>query len=309
MYVLLLFQPNQPRYISNHSHFTCFCHHVDCCFEEPPSDMFVVSDVLVDSAGENTGVKYSSSTAMYKTLSPAPDDSTATAVSYTRNPNEIYDLIYYEIGIPDPSEYINGNKKFYMDVFTMAPVCTEVLLQFDSLPLAEAAYPTGRYARFVAFTTASGSWERLEFDFLDQPHPTMNLTATPVNYMVLFFAPGTTTSDTYSFRSLDIAVAGCDPTAETCESVVPKSCPAFLPGEVCNDGVDNNQDGRTDCADVLCAEDPACIDSLSASLATASFQLSSPTDTSSGPSLSVSRPMTIIFSAVMMGMMTMASIL
>ena len=232
----------------------------------------------------------------------APDDSTAKTISYTRNPDVIYDLIYYTIDIPDPSEYINGEKKFYMDVFTMAPVCTEILLQFDSLPLAVNAYPTGRYARFVAFTTARGSWERLEFDFLDQPHPTMDLSETPVNSIVLLFAPGTTTSDTYSFRSLDSAVGGCDPTAETCESAVPKSCPAILPGETCSDGVDNNEDDRIDCADVLCAEDPVCVGNMSDSWSAVSFRLSTPAENSSSA-------MNIMLSVVIMGMMTMASLL
>jgi hypothetical protein len=245
---------------------------------------------------------YLYSTATYNTLAAAPDDSTAKAVSYTRNPDVIYDLIYYTIDVQDPSEYINGDKKFYMDVFTMAPVCTEILLQFDALALAGNAYPTGRYARFVAFTTASGSWERLEFDFLDQPHPTIDLSADPVNSIVLLFAPGTYTSDTYWFRSWDTAVGGCDPTTETCESVVPKSCPAILPGEVCSDDVDNNMDGRIDCADVLCAEDPVCVGGMTDSFSAVTFRLSTPTESSSSA-------MTLMLSVFIMGMMTIASLL
>ncbi len=184
----------------------------------------------------------------------------------------------------------------------MAPPCTQVLLQLDSFPKAEGAYPVGRHSRYVAFTSTTGAWERLEFDFLDQPDTTLDLTDDLVNAMVLFFAPGTDTSDTYHFRSLDSAVAGCDDATGTCEVGAPKGCSALLDGEKCTDGIDNDGDGSTDCADLGCANDATCVAYLTASYSTASSQLAVPAE--SGALSLATRS-----SVAMMAMMTMAYIL
>ena len=210
----------------------------------------------------------------------------------------------------DPSDYINGTKKFYLDLYTTAPSCTKILVQFDSLPLAEAEYPTGRNARFVAFTTAPETWERLEFVFLDQPDTAMDLAVNPVNALVLLFAPGTETSDKYYFRNLDIAVSGCDPVTETCEAFVAKACQAFGEGEICNDGIDNDGDGLFDCEDFDCSDDPVCVEFLNSSLSTVSNQLEEAPP--SGGSGAFSRsPMTLMLlsSCTMVGVMIMASML
>jgi len=281
----------------------CFLTYTDCCFQSAPTNRYLKEMTLLGPEGTDDQVTYFASTNTYNRGFPAPDVDKAIAVSYTRNPSEIYDLIYYETDvIEDPSEYISGTKKLYMDVYTSAPGCTEVLLQFDSLPLAEAAYPTGRHARFVAFTSGSQTWERLEFDFLDQPDPTMDLDLNPINALVLFFAPGTNTAGTYFFRSLDSAVTGCDEMTQPCEAVVPKSCLAPLKGEICDDGVDNDGDGATDCEDSECSTDPYCIQYLNASLATVSNQLAVPPDSASPPYV-----VTGMVSIAMMGIIAFGS--
>lgn len=237
---------------------------------------------MIGQNGTDDEVTYFASTNPYNRDVMTPDIHQSIAISYTRNASEIYDLIYYETGnITYPMDYVTGMKKFYMDVYTEAPGCTEVLLQFDSLPLAEAPYPVGRYARFVAFTSGSMTWERLEFEFLEQPDPGMDLILTPVNALVLFFAPGTNTNDTYYFRSLDSAVAGCDEMMETCEAVVPKSCLAFLIGEICDDGIDNDGDGATDCEDSECSTNPYCTYYMESSLSTMTNHLAVPSCASS----------------------------
>jgi hypothetical protein len=227
-------------------------------------------------------------------------------VSYTRNPDQIYDLIYFNTdAIPAPLDYVDGIRKFYLDVYSMARPCTQVLLQLDSFPKANGTYPTGRHSRYVAFTSTTGAWERLEFDFLDQPDTTLDPTVDFVNAMVLFFAPGTKTSDTYYFRSLDSAVAGCDESTGTCEVGAPKGCSALFDGEKCTDGRDNDRDGSTDCADLGCAEDATCVAYLNASYYTASNQLAVPAVPAAE---SGALSLTTRVSVAMMGMMTMAYI-
>jgi len=247
----------------------------DCCFEQATNDRYRKKISLIGPEGSDEQAYYFASTNAYTRGAAAPVNQ-SLVVSYTRNPTQLYDLIYYDTSvITDPSEFMDGRKKFYMDFFSTVPSCTKVLLQFDSLPLAEAPYPTGRHARFVAFTGGSQTWERLEFVHLDQPDLKMDLGFNPVNALVLFFAPGTKTSDTYYFRNLDIAVVGCDEMTQTCEAVVHKSCSVFLEGKICNDG-----DGAFDC-DVGCSTDPVCVKHLGDSLETAAYQLAAPGSASS----------------------------
>jgi hypothetical protein len=276
----------------------------DCCFEEASTTQFGKEFAFIGADGLEEKATYFQSSNSFKRGFPAPDDAGLTGVSYTRNPDQIYDLIYFKTdAITAPLDYVNGIRKFYLDVYSMAPPCTQVLLQLDSFPKAEGAYPVGRHSRYVAFTNATGAWGRLEFDFLDQPDTTLDSTVDFVNAMVLFFAPGTKTSDTYYFRSLDSAVAGCDETTGTCEAEVPKGCSALLNGETCTDGRDNDGDGSTDCADLGCAEDATCVEYLTASYSTASSQLAVPAE-SGASSLT-----TVMVSITMMGMMTMAWVL
>jgi hypothetical protein len=277
----------------------------DCCFQEASTTQFGKEFAFIGSDGLEEKASYFESSNEFKRGFPAPDDAGLSAVSYTRNPDQIYDLIYFNTdAITAPLDYVDGIRKFYLDVYSMAPPCTQVLLQLDSFPKAEDAYPTGRHSRYVAFTSTTGAWERLEFDYLDRPdNTTLDPTVDFVNAMVLFFAPGTKTSDTYHFRSLDSAVAGCDETTGTCEVGAPKGCSALLNGEKCTDGRDNDGDGSTDCADLGCAEDATCVEYLTASYSTASNQLAVPSG-SGASSLT-----TAIVTITMMGMMTMAWVL
>lgn len=158
-----------------------------------------------------------------------------------------------------------------MDVWSTANECTQILLQLDSLPLAAADnFPTGRHSRFVAFTTVSNAWERVEFVYLDQPDATVDDAS--INAMVLFFDPSSLRDDTYYFRNLDSAADGCNPTVESCEDTSPKSCPAFFSGETgdeCSDEIDNDLDGKVDCEDSDCMLEGVCSTTISLSYANA----------------------------------------
>ncbi len=66
--------------------------------------------------------------------------------------------------------------------------------------------------------------------------------------------------DGADFGGADCSTFGFSGGALTCGfscSVIPTGC---VPKEACNDGVDNDEDGDSDCADAECAEATACLD-------------------------------------------------
>mmetsp|Transcript_34873 Transcript_34873/g.84368 ORF Transcript_34873/g.84368 Transcript_34873/m.84368 type:complete len:1013 (+) Transcript_34873:288-3326(+) len=238
-----------------------------CCFEDgAPGVEYGKEFALVTPQDPADEAMYMISTAPYFDPATAPD-GTFPVISYVRDAMEVYDLVYYNTtSITDAGLFLNGEKKFFIDIYTEAPACTQIYLQLDSLPLAAAEnYPIARYARFVAFTTKPGEWERLEFDLLDQPDPSVSNTA--VNAIVLFFDPGTNNDDAYFYRNLDVSSKGC---SSGCEDPSPKSCAALFVGETCDDDVDNDNDGLVDCEDYDCFDHPACVTQMTRSYRSAS---------------------------------------
>jgi hypothetical protein len=226
---------------------------------------------------------YLSSLAPYFDPATAPDGS-FPVIAYERSILEVYDLIYYTtLAIPDAGAYLPGGadgslppqKKFFMDVFTNADACTQIMIQLDSLALGNATnFPIGRHSRYVAYTSTTNQWERLGFDFLDQPDP--NVPDASVDAMVLFFNPGVLINDSYHFRNFDSASIGCSSNCEAPNSA--QFCPASIRGEsgLCADGVDNDNDGLTDCEDPECSlSDPVCVETLTRSFASATNVLRS----------------------------------
>lgn len=264
----------------------------DCCFEEPPSSVGYEKEfTFVGPQAEGEEALYFASTSLYTVQGTGPDSS-VSVVSYKRNPVEVFDLIYYKTeAITNTADYVSGNKKFFIDVYSQASnQCTQILLQLDSLPMAsDNPYPIGRHSRYVAFTTTTNAWERLEFTFVDQPDATVSDSI--VNAIVLFFEPGTLTDGSYFFRNLDSAVFGCDLTSNNCEETDPKSCPAYYEGEdgSCSDGIDNDYDGLVDCQDLECVSDSVCALTVSRSYASAKSMLRVEDEGAAGSSSSRSR--------------------
>jgi hypothetical protein len=247
-----------------------------CCYEgDLPGglEQYKADETLAASTtGAAEEASYFVSSSGYFTDSTAPD-GTEKVVQYIRNSNQTYDLIYYKTSaIPNASEFVTADKKFYMDVYTNAPPCTQILVQLDSLEFAKSDnYPTGRHSRYYAATTAQNQWERLQFDFLDRPDPSLG--DDTIDAIAVFFGIGDLSANTFYFKNFDIATSGC--TSE-CEEHSPKSCPAIFEGEkgFCADGIDNDQDGLVDCQDPECTSDPACTTTLQSAYATADYQAS-----------------------------------
>lgn len=246
-----------------------------CCFEKKLAFGYEKELTLVGPQVQGEVAEYEGSNSPYFVPATAPDGS-SPVVAYDRGNTEMYDLIYYLTdAITNASQYVSGEKKIFMDMYSTSNACVQVLLQFDSLPMArETDYPIGRHSRYVAFTTKSNEWERLEFTYLDRPD--QGLGDDQVNALVLFFDVGTLRAGKHYFRNLDSAKFGCDPAlSSSCEVTEPKSCPALFNGEAetCNDGLDNDNDGLVDCQDPECMESPDCVTTVTQSYATVENRL------------------------------------
>ncbi|MGZ3181988.1 MAG: family 16 glycosylhydrolase [Telluria sp.] len=133
------------------------------------------------------------------TNNPAPDtvNNSATVAKYVRSPSTQYDLITGTTSaIPDASYYVRGDKAFYLDVYTAAPVGTPILIQLENNKVATASnYPSGRHSKYIAYTTKQNGWQRLKFLLNDRIDTAT--TDTQVNQLVLMFNPNSYTGDTY----------------------------------------------------------------------------------------------------------------
>jgi beta-glucanase (GH16 family) len=134
---------------------------------------------------------------------------------YTRNAAEEFDTIFYDVAvIPDGAQYTTEQRRFSMDVRTAAPVGTQIILQLEDSSIATPSnFPDGRHSRYQAFTTVQNQWERLTFLLVDQPDPATSDTS--LDDMVILFASGTFTGDSYTFDNVDsyAAVTGGTPPA------------------------------------------------------------------------------------------------
>lgn len=134
---------------------------------------------------------------------PAEPNTSARVARYTRDGGTQFDVIIYRTNnaIPSAAPYVSGEKAFFIDVLTDAPAGTEILLQLESPAAAPTNFPTGRHSRYVATIAEAGGWQRLRFNFLDQPDASVN--PTRIDDLILLFASNTFTSDTYTFDNLD----------------------------------------------------------------------------------------------------------
>ena len=155
-----------------------------------------------DAAG---GASLSSVTGTLNEVSnPAPNAVNGSALvgEYTRDAGSEYDIISYSTSaITDADSYVIKGNKLYMDVYTSAPVGTEILLQMESNIATAQNWPDGRHSRYTARTTVTNAWERLVFSFVDQPDPSVATGA--VSNLLVLVDPGNFTSDTYYIDNLD----------------------------------------------------------------------------------------------------------
>ncbi|MBL6446422.1 family 16 glycosylhydrolase [Fulvivirga sp. 29W222] len=134
---------------------------------------------------------------------PSGINTSVLNAQYIRNNQEQFDIISYSTtAIDNASLYSEGMNKFYMDILTEAPIGTEIIIQLENSSVASPSnYPAGRHSRYIGKVTQNGSWERIAFDFLDQPDASTD--PSTVDQIIVLFAPNTLTGDTYYWDNFD----------------------------------------------------------------------------------------------------------
>ena len=154
----------------------------------------------------------SSTGALTEVNNPAPDATNNSSRSgrYVRNAAEQYDVLVYDVpSLGNADGYVDKSKKFYLDVYTSAPVGTDVILQLETPAATPTNFPTGRHSRYRATVTRQNSWQRLAFAPLDRPDATV--AGTDVSTAILLFASNTFTGDTYYYDNFDSYTSGTPP--------------------------------------------------------------------------------------------------
>lgn len=134
---------------------------------------------------------------------PSAPNTTANVGKYVRNSNVQYDVIFYQTGqITDATQYSRRTKKFFMDVYTTAPIGTPVFIQLENSATATSSnFPTGRHSRYVAITSKQNQWERLEFDLDAVLDPSVS--SNSVDRLLILYHSDSFTGATYYMDNLD----------------------------------------------------------------------------------------------------------
>ncbi|MEO0338896.1 MAG: family 16 glycosylhydrolase, partial [Bacteroidota bacterium] len=106
---------------------------------------------------------------------PSVDANNPSALvgKYTRDGGAEFDFITYSTdAIEDADDFREGAKTFRMDMYTDAPIGTEILIQLESSAIANPSnFPAGRHSTYHAFTTTQNAWENLTFTLAERPDP------------------------------------------------------------------------------------------------------------------------------------------
>lgn len=130
-------------------------------------------------------------------------NSSTTTARYTRSSGSQYDVIAASYTLDDAAPFISGEKAFYLDVYTDAPIGTEFLLQLENSNTAQPwNFPIGRHSKYLAHTNVQHQWQRLKFEMDDRMDgETLN---DQVDTIVLLIAPNSFTGHTYYLDNFSI---------------------------------------------------------------------------------------------------------
>ncbi len=159
--------------------------------------------ILIEDYDENRNMihKEYSGTYIPSYTNPAPGhvNNSSKVGRYRRNIQRQYDaLVFKDVLLDDITEYESGNKLLSLDVYSNAPVGTQIYLQFQHSDEADdKIYPEGVRSTFSATTTVNQSWETLHFQFSQWNNA--HVLASSVDELVLRFDPGHYTNNIYYF--------------------------------------------------------------------------------------------------------------
>lgn len=141
-------------------------------------------------------------------VNPAPNSVNSSAIvgKYLRSASTQYDVLAGGTSaITNAANLVAGQEAFYLDVYTSAPLGTEMLIQLESSTATASNYPTGRHSKYLAKTSVRNAWQRLKFTLEDRIDG--GTKDTDVSSLVLLLAPNTFSGDTYYLDNLSTYAA------------------------------------------------------------------------------------------------------
>lgn len=137
---------------------------------------------------------------------PAADNvnDSPLVARYIRNSSIQWDVIATDtVAISDASAFVSGEKAFYLDVYSDAPIGTKILVQLEDNTVATPTnYPNGRHSNYQTVTSAQNSWQRLRFRMADRIDG--STTDTAINTIVVLLDPDSYNGHTYHLDNFDI---------------------------------------------------------------------------------------------------------
>jgi beta-glucanase (GH16 family) len=119
---------------------------------------------------------------------------------YVRNGGVQYDTMTFTTTLNDAADFKSGSKRFAMDVYTSAPVGTQISWQMENFPKNSANYPSGRHSVYAATVQQTNTWHTLLFSLSGTPD--VGTLDSEVNRFVLLFNPNSYTNATYFMDNL-----------------------------------------------------------------------------------------------------------
>ncbi|WP_405206155.1 family 16 glycosylhydrolase [Aquimarina sp. LLG6339-5] len=151
---------------------------------------------------------------------PNPNDvnNSPNVAQYERGAFELYDVVSFNTdAIKDSSPFIEGDNIFFMDVFTSAPVGTEISLSLENSIGSDNDFPTGRNSQYTGVVKEQNQWHTIAFSYTTAPDAgTSNLSVDEVS---ILFDPNSNVSETYYFDNFRYGITEYPPTYEFSEMI------------------------------------------------------------------------------------------
>lgn len=166
---------------------------------------------LADFDG-NTLPVFSSTGSLTVDTNPPPGAS-GNAGKYVRNSSEQWDTLILDANSVccDGGAYTSLQKVLYMDLYTDAPVGTQVAINWEDRDTNSSNFPVGRHSEWTTKTTVQNGWQRLKFRYGGRQD--WGTSDESVDLLVILFDGGWLSGNTYwidnfEFREVDDGSGG-----------------------------------------------------------------------------------------------------
>jgi hypothetical protein len=142
-------------------------------------------------------------------------NTSAKVAKYVRNGTQQYDVLFFDAKpagtvIQDAGKFKDQRYQLALDLYTDAPVGTNVRITLQNKAAAAGTYPAGRNSTYILNTTKQNAWETLTLVYDGAPDGgTANVA---IDQLAVLLAGNTTTSNTYYLDNIRIVKHVADPT-------------------------------------------------------------------------------------------------